>query len=138
MHTRHLAQIRSPFGDIERLFGSLMVPSLTATGRAWSPAVDIVRDEDGNLVYKFDMPGISGEDISITAEAGRLNIRGERKSEVSQDGYTERSYGRFERSLPLPEGAVIDEISSQLTDGVLSVTVPGAQAKSQARQIPVG
>jgi HSP20 family protein len=117
------------------MFG-LLAPNLRGMSRGWMPAVDIVPSEEGTL-YKLDMPGVSREDVHVQVESGRLVVRGERKSEVSRDGYCERSWGRFERSLPLPEGAEEDKISCQLTDGVLQVSVPHSDERESRREIPI-
>jgi HSP20 family protein len=76
----------------------------------------------------------------MTEEA--LVLTGERKLEHKEDheGYHrfERSYGKFYRSIPLPEGVKTEAAKAELTDGVLKITVPVAEVKKAARQIPVG
>jgi len=55
-------------------------------------------------------------------------VEGERKKEKEEkrEGYyhSERSYGKFYRSIPLPEGAKGDQVAAQFNNGVLEVTVP--------------
>jgi HSP20 family protein len=68
-------------------------------------------------------------------------VEGERKHEKEEkrEGYyhSERSYGRFSRSIRLPEGAKVDQASAQFTNGVLEVGIPIPEAKQQRKEIPV-
>lgn len=126
-------QRRRP-SDIDQLFGSLLPPGLfrspvtawpETTQAGWfNAAVDRVTGENGETVYKLDLPGISREDIKVDVDGKQLVISGERKSETEKANYIERSCGRFERRLPMPDAAAEDEISARLIDGVLTVTVP--------------
>jgi HSP20 family protein len=57
-----------------------------------------------------------------------ITISGERRQE--QEGErggvyrSERSYGSFCRTIPLPEGAMTDQAKATFTDGVLEITMP--------------
>jgi HSP20 family protein len=68
-------------------------------------------------------------------------VEGERKleKEEKQEGYyhSERSYGKFYRSIQLPEGAKTDQTEAQFNNGVLEVTVPVLEAKAVRKEIPV-
>lgn len=69
-----------------------------------------------------------------------LTLRGENKSEVedSDRGYTERSYGRFERRTGLPCGIGRDKASATFRNGVLTVTLPRSEAANEnVRCIPI-
>ena len=70
-----------------------------------------------------------------------LIIEGERKREHTegQEGYHryERSFGKFYRSIPLPEGAKPDQARAELNDGVLKISVPAPEMKKKVRQIAV-
>ncbi len=133
---RNLPQVRRPFGEIDQLFGSLLGAPMPSRNAWFLPAVDRI-DSDESTVYKFDMPGVSREDVNITVERGQLVVRGERKSEHESAGYTERSYGSFERTLPLPENIDEEAIDASLDSGVLSVTIPRSQDKNEPRQISI-
>ena len=68
-------------------------------------------------------------------------LQGERKveREETKDGVhlTERRYGRFYRSVPLPEGAKIDEARAKLDNGVLELKVPLQEQRNKPRQVPI-
>ncbi|XP_073305776.1 17.3 kDa class I heat shock protein-like [Primulina huaijiensis] len=85
-------------------------------------------------VFKADVPGLRKEEVKVELEDDRvLHIRGERKREMEEKGDTwqrvERSSGTFVRRFRLPENAKVDEVKASMADGVLTVTVPKADAK---------
>ncbi len=111
----------------------------TARTVAWIPAVD-VREETDRYVVRADLPGVSKDDIEITAEAGVLTIKGERRSEQQQaEGRyqrVERVAGSFVRRFSLPEAAQTDAIKATHVNGVLELSIP-KQPKPEARRIRV-
>ena len=133
-----------PFGLMRELSGEMdrafrgVIPS--AQLEPWTPTVD-VQQCNGDLVVTAELPGLKKEDVKVELTDDSLVIQGERKHEHKEDheGFHsfERSYGQFYRSIPLPEGAKTDMAKAELTDGVLKVSVPVAEAKKKTRQIPV-
>jgi len=105
----------------------------------WVPAVD-VKEEERRFVIYVDVPGVDAGDIEVAMEKGVLSIRGERKSESSEEheGYKriERSRGSFYRSFALPDTADAEGISARGQNGVLEIVIP-KQEKVQARKITV-
>jgi HSP20 family protein len=93
----------------------------------WSPAVEVLERGD-NLVVRAEIPGVSREDVSIEVTDDALTIEGERRQESEDRGEglyrSERSYGRFLRSIPLPEGVDADKAEANFKDGILEVTLP--------------
>lgn len=108
--------------------------------RAWSPAANISKDEQG-YVLRLDVPGVGKDEIDINVERNVLVVSGERKSITeSNEGeqhYKVESYsGSFRRSFRLPEDADAAAISATHKDGVLTVRVPRAEsAKAHKVQI---
>jgi HSP20 family protein len=98
-----------------------------ATTRPWTPAVDIVENEN-ELVLTADVPGVKMEDIEIKIEDGTLSLGGKREfeKEIKKGGYhrLERSYGSFQRAFALPDTVDADKVSASFDNGVLSVTLP--------------
>lgn len=98
-----------------------------ATARPWTPAVDIVENED-ELVLTADVPGVKMEDIEIKIEAGTLSLGGKREfeKETKQGGYhrMERSYGSFQRAFALPDTVDAEKVAASFDNGVLRVTLP--------------
>jgi HSP20 family protein len=130
-----------PFsGDLHRLFNTLFEDRGTAAQQRWMPAMDLVEADD-HFVLKADLPGLSEEDVSIEVRDNALTISGERKAEHEsrERGWyrVERSFGRFSRSLSLPEGVNPDAITAGFDRGVLSVTIPKPEQR-KPRRIQIG
>lgn len=108
--------------------------------QTWVPAIE-VKHADNSLVVTAELPGIRSEDVKVEVTDEAVTIQGERKQEKKEEkeGYrrSERSYGHFYRSIPLPDGAKTDQIKADMVNGVLEIRVPVAQTKPQSRQIPV-
>ncbi len=107
----------------------------------WSPAVD-VRERNGQLEIVAELPGMKKDEIKVECTEEGVIIQGERRREheETEGGYrrSERSYGRFYRMIPLPEGAETDKAKADFKDGLLQVRIPVPESKRQSRQIPIG
>lgn len=103
-----------------------------------TPLMDLHQAED-KLEITAELPGVSEDDIELSIDDGVLTIRGEKKSSRSDDerGYSERSYGTFERRLTLPANIDEDNCTADFRDGVLTVTLPISE-KARGRRIPLG
>ena len=105
--------------EIDRLFESPLT--------AWSPALDVREDKD-SFVIRAELPGLKREDIDVSLQDGALVISGERKFEKAEEGVEvhrqERYYGKFQRTLTLPEPVAADKVKADYKDGVLTVTLP--------------
>jgi HSP20 family protein len=125
-----------PFSqDVNRLFNTLF--DLRDSGvQRWVPAMDLVEAED-HFVLKADLPGLAEGDVSIEVQDNTLTVSGERRSETEdrKRGWhrVERSYGRFSRSLSLPEGVDADAITAGFDKGVLEVRIPKPEERKPRR-----
>jgi HSP20 family protein len=103
--------------------------------------VDVV-ETDKEVKVKAELPGMDESDIDVRVNDGMLVITGEKKTdrELDEKGYVvrERSFGRVERTLALPEGIDADAAQASFKSGVLTVTLPKtAEAQTSAKHIPV-
>ena len=139
-------ELRTMQNDMNRLFGTFFDSTTPGNGaapaRRWIPAIDIVENTD-EFVLKADLPGLSEGDVNVELDDNVLKISGERKSEHEQrkDGFyrVERAFGRFSRSLTLPEGVSADSIQATFDNGVLEVHIQKPeQRKPQKVAISVG
>jgi HSP20 family protein len=103
---------------------------------AFVPAVEVT-SRDGQYIVRADLPGMRPEDVKVEIADDAIVLEGERKCEVTDDGGTrsERLYGRFYRSIPLPDGAKSEEAQARFDNGVLEISVPVSGPRS--RQIPI-
>src|SRR4051794_5887784 len=124
-----------PFStDFSRLFNTLW--EAPSASRHWVPEMDLVETDDHYLL-RADLPGMKQEDVAIEFNDGTLTISGERKHEYErkEKGFfrLERSFGKFSRSLTLPDGVDPDKISAEFHEGVLDVKVPKPEARKPRR-----
>jgi HSP20 family protein len=125
-----------PFSqEVNRLFNTLFEPLENQSGR-WVPPMDLVEAED-HFVLKADLPGLDQDDVSIEVQDGTLTISGDRKSdhERKERGWyrVERAFGRFSRTLSLPEGVDLDGIAASFDKGVLEVRIPKPEERKPRR-----
>ncbi|HSR00529.1 MAG TPA: Hsp20/alpha crystallin family protein [Sphingomicrobium sp.] len=104
-----------------------------------APALDVHHDND-KIEITAELPGVKEEDIDLTVEDGVLTLRGEKRSQRSDDerGYTERSYGTFVRRISLPPTVDESACSADFENGVLRITLPVGEQKSRGRKIELG
>jgi HSP20 family protein len=127
--------------DIDRVFDAFFgARTANGTTRRWVPAMDLVETDD-HLVLRADLPGLDKEDVEIEVKDGVLIISGERRTEHedSADGYhrVERAYGRFSRSLSLPQGIDADQVQADFDKGVLEVRIP-KPAERKPHRVQIG
>ena len=139
--TRDLSLLQ---GDMNRLFERFLGDGGGTTSaerpRRWTPAMDIV-EEDDHYVLRADLPGLGEEDVTIEVVDDTLRISGERRSEITSSGTgfvrVERAFGRFERTLTLPDGVDAELIDASFDRGVLEVRVP-KPVEVAPRRITIG
>jgi HSP20 family protein len=114
---------------------------LQAMFDATSPVVDVA---EGETDYRItaELPGMTEADVEITVTNGMLSIKGEKKQEARQEKedrvISERRYGSFQRSFPIPDDADIDKIDASMRNGLLAVTLPKRpDAPSRRRKVEV-
>jgi len=143
------ALMREMTSDFDRWFGEparpfFRWPSLrrrTTEEIGWYPEIDVF-EKDNRLVTKIDLPGMKKDDVKVEVTDGQLAISGERKREAEEkreEFYRcEREYGSFYRSVPLPEGAKVDDVRATFTDGVLEVSVPlSTRPEAKVRKVEI-
>ena len=121
--------------DFDRLVRRAFGPS------AFTPALpmDSVR-RDGELVLRFDVPGVDPEKIDVTVDRGVLTVsatREETKTEGESPVVRERLYGSFTRRIRLSDNLDADAIEASNHDGVLEIRIP-VREEAKPRKITVG
>ena len=106
----------------------------------FSPRMD-VSETDKEIVVSAELPGLADEDIDVSLSLGMLTISGEKKQEKEKKGrnyyHVERSYGSFQRSIPLPAEVDTNQVDAVFKKGVLTVTLPKTGAAQAGKKIAV-
>jgi HSP20 family protein len=139
---RELTRATAPLGFFEpRLFGLRWLKEFdrfftrefpfTTGGETfeagWVPEMEVF-EKNNLLTVRLDVPGLKKEELTVHVTEGVLTVEGERRRETEEEKNEwhrrERTYGRFYRTVPLPEGVNVKEVKATFTNGVLEVTVP--------------
>jgi HSP20 family protein len=127
---------------VGRQFGLLRSPFSEAQGAAaWSPRVEAFQKDD-NFIVRAELPGLKKEDVDVNVTEDAITIQGERQEEHerNEEGFyhTERSYGSFYRTIPLPEGVITDSAKASFKDGVLEIRLQAPPKEvSSGRRIQI-
>jgi HSP20 family protein len=126
--------------EMDRMFQDVSLEREASSGAGWSPAIE-VSQRDGKYNIKAELPGLEPKDVKVEVENDALVIQGERRSESEEKNAgvqrTERQYGLFYRSIPLPEGANVEQAQAKFHNGVLEVTIPVPEQQNNRRTIPI-
>ena len=103
---------------------------------SWNLALDVAEKGDVFTV-KASLPGISPDDLNVTLEDNVLTIQGETKEDetIEENSYhiRERRYGSFSRSVRFPVAVEGDKVEAEYENGVLTLTIPKAEAVKPKR-----
>jgi HSP20 family protein len=126
--------------EMDRIFADMEFSGGGLGRGPWSPAIEVA-ERNGAYVVRAELPGLKPEEVKVEVTNDALVIHGERKSEAEHNERdihrTERRYGHFYRSIPLPDGVDPEQIRANFQHGVLEVTVALPQTQSKPRQIPI-
>lgn len=129
----------SPFNNDlwgDRFFNHLVPKNFSDFFKAgnFGPSVDL-KETDHEIVLHADIPGVNPEDLDITVDENVVILKGEIKQDQdrTEKGYhlTERRYGSFYRTIPLPVAVKSDQSTARYKNGVLELRVPKAEPTVQ-------
>ena len=99
-----------------------------------------VAEENGDIVVRASLPGFRKQDVDVQIHDGVLSIKAEhtQESETSDEHYyrKERNVGSVSRRIALPGIITEAQATAELKDGVLTLTIPQAEA-ARPKQIQV-
>jgi len=106
-----------------------------------TPAVDVAETDKGYEITA-ELPGMDESNIDVKFADGVLTIKGEKKEEREEkkkDYYvSERRYGSFQRSFPVPESVDANKIEAKFVNGVLTIKLPkSAEAQKNEKKIAI-
>lgn len=139
-------QFDSVFGDFDqlrremlRLFDAAGTGGLAAPSAGVFPPLNVSQDAD-NFYLRAEIPGVNPEQLSVSAERNRVSISGRRDLEAERERVSyhrkERAEGSFSRTVTLPTDIEADRVEARYSDGILTLTLPRAEA-TKPRQISI-
>jgi HSP20 family protein len=130
-------RLRDPIRNLLETFFQDTLPEVPAD--AVAPRTNITETEQG-YALSFELPGVAPEDIDVQVKERQLTLTAERREEQPKNGTTfhrvELRYGRFTRSILLPEAANADDVQATFDKGILTVTV-GKRPESKPVRVQV-
>ncbi|CDP13285.1 unnamed protein product [Coffea canephora] len=104
-----------------------------------------IKESEGEYKMRFDMPGMTKEDVKVWVEEKTLVVKAEKvPKKKNEDGEEEeknewsaKSYGRYNSRIALPENAQFEKIKAEVRDGVLYITIPKASSHGKILDINV-
>jgi HSP20 family protein len=92
-----------------------------------TPRIDVTETEQA-MVVTAELPGLDETDFDVSLSDEGLVLKGEKKVDKEETGvgyvYTERTFGRFERRIPITVDILADKVEAGFRNGVLTVTLP--------------
>ncbi len=127
--------------EINRLFDNLLElkGSGVEAGGEWLPNADVY-ETDEELVVKFEIPGVTLQDVTLAISGNNLVLRGDKKR--SEPGRNtryhcmERAYGKFKRVVHIASPVNTHQATTDLSEGVLKVTFPKVPNR-RGEEIPI-
>jgi HSP20 family protein len=138
-HHRLLNDLAAIEQQLSQMLKGSSVFSVEQAHATWSPPVDIY-ETPTSFVLTAEAPGVSLAELDVRVVDNTLILRGERRwgRDVQGENFhrLESSYGKFERSFTLSQRIDADQITAELQNGVLKVTLP-KRAEPGGRQIEI-
>jgi HSP20 family protein len=108
---------------------------------AWSPRIEAFQEGD-KFIVRAELPGLKKDDVEVNVTEDALMIQGQRQDERKEERegfyHSERSYGSFYRTIPLPEGTIPDTADASFKDGVLEIRLQAPPHEvSRGRKIEI-
>jgi HSP20 family protein len=125
--------------DMDRLFEQVSGKTYRPLTAGVFPLINLTEDKDDYYV-RAELPGLKAGELKISASGRNLTISGERKISFKGDNVKyhrrEREAGSFSRIIALPGDIEVNKVEAKLSDGILTVTIPKAEA-TKPKQIVV-
>jgi HSP20 family protein len=129
--------------EVDRLFNEMVGDLFSgrrgrSAAKVWSPPMEAYAS-NGDMVLRFDLPGVTLEDVDITLENRTLTVSGVREAVAEEAPHLllELPYGEFRRAVTVPEGSDVDSVKATYKDGVLEIILPGATAEAGPKRIAI-
>lgn len=130
-----------PFFPGRRLFDEFFERDFGRGEGVFSPTIDVA-DKETEIEVTAELPGMEEKDIDVTVDEHGLSLRGEKRQERKEerDNYyrMERSFGSFQRYVPLASAVDREKVKARFKNGVLKIHLPKTgEALQKAKKIQI-
>ena len=137
-HWQPVSELNRLRNEMDRIFGQF-TGGIEPARRSNFPLLNIWEDDD-NLYVEAELPGFDLDELEVYVTGGnQLSIAGQRTQPDHEGGNwhrQERSFGKFRRTLELPDDVDSNSVSAAFKNGVLTLTMPKAE-EAKPRRIAV-
>ncbi|XP_076954460.1 small heat shock protein, chloroplastic-like [Bidens hawaiensis] len=134
--------MRQMLDTIDRMFDDLMAfPMRSQSGWNIRSPWDI-QDDENEIKMRFDVPGLSKEDLKVLVEDNMLVIKGEHKQEGKQEqehdgSWATQNYSSYHTRINLPDNCEKDKIKADLKNGVLWISIPKVKVERKVIDVEI-
>ncbi|KAI3732266.1 hypothetical protein L1987_63470 [Smallanthus sonchifolius] len=135
--------MRQMLDTIDKMFDdSMALPMRNYSGWNIRSPWDI-QDDENEIKMRFDVPGLSKEDLKVFVEDNMLVIMGELKQghqehEGGENGsWAKQNYSSYHTRINLPENCEKDKIKADLKNGVLLISIPKMKVERKVIDVEI-
>ena len=126
---------------VENFFGGFDFHPFGRRSVTFMPQVDVA-DTDKEIKVSVELPGLDDKDVEVSLTRETLTIKGEKREEKEEKGKdyyrSERSFGSFTRTIPLPFEIDAEKAAASFKKGVLTVNLPKTkQVISETKKVAI-
>lgn len=130
--------------EMDRFFDGFFSASPVRWGRnegRFIPSLDVV-EKAGEVVVTAELPGLDEKDVDVSIDERMVTIRGEKTEEHEEKDdsfhHVERSFGSFQRHIPLSSPIDRERATASFRKGVLTIRLPkSGEAGRHSRKIKI-
>ncbi|KAJ9552922.1 hypothetical protein OSB04_016967 [Centaurea solstitialis] len=131
--------MRQMLDTMDRMFEDSMAFPMRPNWNVRSPWD--VEDGENEIKMRFDVPGLSKEDLKVYVEDDTLVIKGEQKQDHEKEGddgsWSRQNYSSYHTQVDLPDNCEKDKIKADLKNGVLLISIPKTKVERKVIDVEI-